>query len=72
MKTMIPAKFHLPTHRYDTSVYRRLLSLVLLLVLVVPLMLQLAGCSKKPVVDPDLADLAIYDVIEYEIGDQYS
>ncbi|MCD8499414.1 MAG: hypothetical protein LRY35_05825, partial [Clostridiales bacterium] len=33
---------------------------------------QLAGCSKKPAIDPDLAELAIYDAIEYEIGDQYS
>jgi len=51
---------------------RRRLSLALLFVLLVPLLLQLAGCSKKPAIDPEFAELAVYDAIEFEIGDQYS
>ncbi len=72
MKTTISAQTHPAACRTAALPLRRLISFALLLVLVVPLVLQLAGCNKKPAIDPDLAELAIYDVIEYEIGDQYS
>lgn len=72
MKTLITAPIHPLAHPTKAHALRRRLSLALLFVLLVPLLLQLAGCSKKPAIDPEFAELAVYDAIEFEIGDQYS
>jgi ABC-type glycerol-3-phosphate transport system substrate-binding protein len=51
---------------------RRLACLFLVLFLTLPILLPLSGCSRQPDVDPELANLAVYDAVEYEIGNQYS
>jgi ABC-type glycerol-3-phosphate transport system substrate-binding protein len=47
----------------------RTIALLLALVLVT---LPLAACRKKPALDINLGDLAVYDLVEYTVGDQYS
>lgn len=72
MKTPCTPLTQTSVRQPSTGHFHRLLSLALVLVLLVPLLLQLAGCSKKQAIDPELAELAVYDAIEYEIGNQYS
>ena len=72
MKTLAQRMTESPIHNEGKGTSRRLISLALLLVLVIPLLLQLSACSKKQAIDPELAELAVYDAVEYDIGDQYS
>ncbi len=50
------------------AVLRRIASLLVIVLLLTPL----AACSKKPALDLGLDDLAVYDVAEYTVGDQFS
>lgn len=49
-------------------VFRRIASLLIVILLLSPL----AACSKKPALDLDLAELAVYDAAEYTVGDQFN
>ena len=51
-----------------SATLRRIASLLIIILLLTPL----AACSKKPALDLGLDDLAVYDVAEYTVGDQFS
>lgn len=50
----------------------RILPLLLIVILVMATVLPLAACAKKPALDLGLDEVAIYDMVEFDLGDQYN